>query len=97
MSAHRDVGAFGDRAAGYEQGWLGRMHHDIASQAARLILSLDTTPQRVLDVGCGTGYLLRLLARMYPHSTALAGIDPASFMIELASTMADDERLRERR
>jgi len=59
---HRDVAAFDERAPGYEQGWRGRLHHDIAGRAAKLAVSVHATPRRVLDVGCGTGYLLRLLA-----------------------------------
>ncbi len=31
---HRDVAAFGERAPGYERGWRGRLHHDIARRAA---------------------------------------------------------------
>jgi len=46
----------------------------------------------VLDIGCGTGYLLRLLARQWPQE--LAGIDPAPSMIEAAAGPARDERLR---
>ena len=91
---HRDVAAFDERAPGYEQGWRGRLHHDIAGRAAKLAVSVHATPRRVLDVGCGTGYLLRLLARRCPHATELAGIDPAPSMIEAAEGAASDQRLR---
>jgi ubiquinone/menaquinone biosynthesis C-methylase UbiE len=91
---HRDVAAFEERAAGYEEGWRGRLHHDIADRTAVLALSANAVPQRVLDVGCGTGYLLRLLARQWPQATELAGIDPAPSMIEAAAGSARDERLR---
>jgi len=91
---HRDVAAFDERAPGYEQGWLGRMHQDIAVRAADLALSVHAAPGRVLDVGCGTGYLLRLLARRCPQATELAGIDAAPSMIEAAEQAADDRRLR---
>jgi ubiquinone/menaquinone biosynthesis C-methylase UbiE len=57
-------------------------------------VSKDATPRRVLDVGCGTGYLLRLLAARYPQAAELAGIDAAPAMIETAEQAADDERLR---
>jgi len=91
---HRDVAAFDERAPGYEQGWRGRMHQDIAVRAADLALSVHAAPGRVLDVGCGTGYLLRLLARRCPQATELAGIDAAPSMIEAAEQAADDRRLR---
>jgi ubiquinone/menaquinone biosynthesis C-methylase UbiE len=70
------------------------MHHDIAGRAAELAVSVDAAAQRVLDVGCGTGYLLRLLAVRYPHAAELAGVDPAPSMIETAKQATDDPRLR---
>ena len=76
--------AFEDRAAGYEEGWRGRLHHDIADRTALAAASVVGAPERVLDLGCGTGYLLRLLARQWPQATELAGIDPAPAMIEAA-------------
>ena len=88
MPPHRDVAAFGERAPGYEQGWRGRMHHDIADRVADLALSAGATPQRVLDVGCGTGYLLRQLASRLPDASELAGIDAAPAMIETARLAA---------
>jgi len=91
---HRDVAAFEDRAAGYQEGWRGRLHNDIIGRTAVLALSASTAPRRVLDIGCGTGYLLRLLARQWPQATELAGIDPAPSMIEAAAGPARDERLR---
>jgi ubiquinone/menaquinone biosynthesis C-methylase UbiE len=91
---YRDVAAFDDRALGYEQGWRGRMHHDIAGRAAELAVSVHAAPRRVLDIGCGTGYLLRLLAERCPQATELAGIDAAPSMIGAAERAADDLRLR---
>jgi ubiquinone/menaquinone biosynthesis C-methylase UbiE len=91
---HRDVAAFDERAPGYEQGWRGRLHHDIAGRAAELAVSVHPAPGRVLDIGCGTGYLLRLLARRYPEATDLAGIDAAPSMIDAAERAADERRMR---
>ena len=94
MPPHRDVAAFEERAASYEQGWLGRLHHEIADRTAALAVSVCAAPQRVLDVGCGTGYLLRQLARQWPQASGLAGIDPAPAMIDAAARAASDQRLR---
>jgi ubiquinone/menaquinone biosynthesis C-methylase UbiE len=91
---HRDVAAFDERAPGYEQGWRGRMHHDIAAGTAELAVSACPSPVRVLDVGCGTGYLLRLLAARYPEAAELTGIDAAPSMIKAAEQAAEDGRLR---
>jgi ubiquinone/menaquinone biosynthesis C-methylase UbiE len=90
----RDVAAFGQRAPGYDQGWLGRMHHEIADRTADLALSRVPAPRRILDVGCGTGYLLGRLAIRLPQAAELTGIDAAAAMIKVAGAAADDGRLR---
>jgi ubiquinone/menaquinone biosynthesis C-methylase UbiE len=94
------VEAFDERSAGYEQGWLGRLHHEIADRTADVALAVAPSPARILDVGCGTGYLLRLLASRYPEAAELAGVDPAPGMIKVAAASAapgapaGDERLK---
>lgn len=93
VARDRDIAAFDARALGYERGWLGRVHHDIADRTADLALSLVPAPRRVLDVGCGTGYLLRRLARRCPEAAVLAGVDPAPAMIGAARAAAADGRL----
>src|SRR5580700_5015538 len=85
---YRDVAAFDERAAGYDQGWLGRLHHDIADRTAEIALTATSAPERVLDVGCGSGYLLRLLAGRCPGTAGLAGIDAAPGMIKVAAASA---------
>ncbi|OBG67224.1 MULTISPECIES: class I SAM-dependent methyltransferase [unclassified Mycobacterium] len=93
MPPHRDVAAFDERAAGYDRGWRGRLHHEIADRTAHLAVATVTAPEYVLDVGCGTGYLLRLLARRYPNAKHLSGIDAAPQMVAVARTLARDPRL----
>lgn len=70
------------------------MHRDIATRTADMALSLDGSPRRVLDVGCGTGFLLRLLAERLPEAEDLAGIDAAAGMIDVAQSGGHDLRLR---
>ena len=92
MPPRRDLAAFEDRAPKYDSGWLGKMHHEIADRTTTLALQAVPSPQRILDVGCGTGYLLRQLAERAPEAIELAGIDPAPAMIDTASnasTMRD--------
>jgi ubiquinone/menaquinone biosynthesis C-methylase UbiE len=90
---YRDLAAFDDRARSYDQGWRGRLHHVISERTAALAAATVAAPQHVLDVGCGTGYLLRVLAGHYPGAQALAGIDAAPNMIETAERITDDKRL----
>jgi ubiquinone/menaquinone biosynthesis C-methylase UbiE len=90
---YRDVEAFDDRARSYDQGWRGRLHHAISDRTAALAAAAAASPQHVLDVGCGTGYLLRVLAAHYPTARQLAGIDAAPNMVETAERLTDDERL----
>jgi ubiquinone/menaquinone biosynthesis C-methylase UbiE len=90
----RDVAAFEARASSYEHGWRGRLHHEIVDRTAALALSVAAEPALVLDVGCGTGYLLRRLAASYRSGRGLLGVDPAPSMIEEARRGTDDERLR---
>lgn len=94
MTGDRDVAAFDRRAPGYEDGWRGRLHHDIADRAADLAKACAPNAKRVLDVGCGTGYLLRRLADAMPSAEVLRGIDPAPAMIRVAESRATDPRLR---
>jgi ubiquinone/menaquinone biosynthesis C-methylase UbiE len=94
MTRDRDIAAFDARAGGYEGGWLGRLHQQIADRTAELALAVAPAPQRILDVGCGTGYLLRELAARCPRAVELVGVDPAGGMIAAARAAADDDRLR---
>jgi len=90
---YRDVAAYDDRAGDYDRGWRGRLHHTIGDRTAALATSTVARPQRVLDVGCGTGYLLRALACHYQGAVEFAGIDAAPNMIETARSLTDDQRL----
>ena len=94
MARDRDVAAFGERAQGYDEGRLGQLHHQIADRTADLALTCVPAPRRILDVGCGTGYLLGRLAARAPQAEALAGIDAAPAMIRVATDAATDDRLR---
>lgn len=93
MVRDRDVAAFHERAAGYEGGSRGRMHRDIADRVADIAESSLREPERVLDVGCGTGYLLRRLAERFPGATTLSGVDAAPGMVQVAEATATDPRL----
>lgn len=69
------------------------MHRDIVLRTLAVALRVHDTPRRVLDIGCGTGLLLRVLVERVPTVERLVGIDPASGMIEVARSLIDDPRL----
>jgi ubiquinone/menaquinone biosynthesis C-methylase UbiE len=88
------VAAFDQRAATYDQGRHGGLHHQISRRTATLVLAQPEPPRRVLDIGCGTGYLLRLLADRLPDATELVGVDPAPRMVATALAGTADQRIR---
>ena len=53
-------------------------------------LPLVMSAERVLDVGCGTGELLRL-TREAGHTGRLCGLDPAAAMLQVARARTDVE------
>jgi ubiquinone/menaquinone biosynthesis C-methylase UbiE len=71
----------------------GRLHHQISERTASLAVATVAAPDRVLDVGCGTGYLLRELLSRYPDAEQLVGIDAAPAMVKTANAIAQDDRL----
>src|SRR5271166_6255729 len=78
----RDVEHFERWSSTYErsrfQQYLDRLHQMILDSAAT-----DRKPERILDVGCGTGRLLRSAIARWPMAEAI-GIDPAQGMLEVA-------------
>lgn len=54
---------------------------------------MHPAPSRVLDVGCGTGYLLRVLADRCPGTVEFVGIDAATAMVDAAAAASVDRRI----
>ena len=52
------------------------------------ILPPETSPRRILDAGCGTGYGARLLRERWPQ-THITGVDFAPAMLTLAQDASD--------
>lgn len=80
----RDIDSFDRRAGSYERDWRSQFHAIVVARSAQVALDAVADPGVVLDVGCGTGALLRTLAERLPASVALCGVDPAPAMLETA-------------
>jgi ubiquinone/menaquinone biosynthesis C-methylase UbiE len=81
----RNVARFGRWAETYDRSLLqrfvlGPVQEAVAARAA----VVSPSPRSVLDVGCGTGQLLRRFARRFPGA-ALTGIDPSPEMVRAAA------------
>src|SRR5215471_5979753 len=89
VTKHRekDIERFDQWASSYENSWMQRAFFDQTHQAV-LALAAGTIhqPESVLDVGCGSGRLLRRAYRYWPDAH-LIGIDPAPGMIEKAKLL----------
>ncbi len=83
----KDVERFDQWSSTYENSWLQRAFFDQTHQAAlALAAGIIHQPESVLDVGCGTGRLLRRAYRYWPEAQ-LIGVDPAHGMIEKAKLL----------
>jgi ubiquinone/menaquinone biosynthesis C-methylase UbiE len=83
----KDVERFGQWASRYEQSWLQQFFFDSAHQATlALAASVVHRSESVLDVGCGTGKLLRRAGTHWPEAQ-LIGVDAADGMIEVAKRL----------
>jgi len=84
---------FYDRQArGYDRRW--QRYQATTHQA--LLAHLDGSFRRVLDVGCGTGALLRRLLERYPEAEGI-GLDVSSAMLDVARRRLAGHHARLRR
>lgn len=82
----KDVERFGRWASTYEQSSMQRWLFGPAHKRMLDLLAAygpATAPQQVVDVGCGTGRLLRAVELRWPEA-GLIGVDAAAGMVEEA-------------
>ncbi len=80
-----DIQTFNRRAATYEK---SRRQNLIFDRVQKIVLTLTCRdkPETVLDVGCGTGRLLRKVKEQWSDAN-LIGVDPAESMIAEAKQL----------
>lgn len=82
---HRhDLATDDEIAADYDVGRRGRWRAKVAARSADVALANTPVPLRVLDVGCGTGVLLREMVDRLPNVLEIAGVDPSEGMLRIA-------------
>jgi SAM-dependent methyltransferase len=80
----RAVTPFDRRAATYDHSVLQPVFYlPVQQHALRLAACQLPRPRRILDVGCGTGTLLRQAAQRFPEAD-LVGVDVAGAMVKTA-------------
>lgn len=85
-----DIGHFEHWSRTYEQSWMQRLVFDPAHLAALdAVKSTGTGPSTLLDIGCGTGRLLRDAHARWPQAR-LIGVDPAAGMVAVARELTPD-------
>ncbi|HEV7192911.1 MAG TPA: class I SAM-dependent methyltransferase [Jatrophihabitantaceae bacterium] len=89
MADNRDIAQFNARAADYEAGPRALWHSVIVNRSADVALTAVPVPLRVLDVGCGSGALLRQMNARLPNALELIGVDPAIEMVRIARERAE--------
>jgi ubiquinone/menaquinone biosynthesis C-methylase UbiE len=86
--SHGDVERFSRWAPKYDRHYLQRLVFEPVQKAVlELALREVPHPSAILDVGCGTGRLLRAAADQFPDAR-LDGVDAAEGMIEQAKASA---------
>ena len=88
MAGPEDVERFDRWAATYERHWMQRAIFDpVQATALDLAAAAIPDPAAVLDIGCGTGRLLRRARARFPNAR-LEGVDAAPEMVRRGAELA---------
>jgi ubiquinone/menaquinone biosynthesis C-methylase UbiE len=83
------IQSFNRRSRMYEDSWLQQLYFDHIHEDVLRLAATEPAPRDVLDIGCGTGRLLRKIRERDPNAL-LMGVDPAEGMIEKARQLMPD-------
>jgi ubiquinone/menaquinone biosynthesis C-methylase UbiE len=81
-----DIQVFDRRSSSYEHALTQQLFFDRIHRHALALVPDGANLASILDIGCGTGRLLRKAARKWPQA-GLTGVDPAKGMIEQAEKL----------
>jgi ubiquinone/menaquinone biosynthesis C-methylase UbiE len=84
-----DVEKFDRWSSTYETSWLQRLYFDRIHKGVLTLTNVESAPVCIVDIGCGTGRLLRKIRERWPHAR-LIGVDPAEGMVRKAREMMPD-------
>jgi len=83
---NKDVQEFNRRSMTYEDSWEQGIFFDRVHNAVLDLVENHANPKNIVDVGCGTGRLLRKARERWPCAQ-LIGVDPADGMVEKARSL----------
>lgn len=78
-----DAEYWSSRSNTYEQSWMQKVIHDRIHRTVLDLVAAHGTPGVIVDIGCGTGRLLRQAGARWPGAKRI-GVDAASGMIAIA-------------
>jgi ubiquinone/menaquinone biosynthesis C-methylase UbiE len=86
-----DVQSFERRSGTYENSFFQGLFFDRIHRVALDAVPAGLPPESILDIGCGTGRLLRKAAVRWP-TAKLTGVDPAEGMVKEARRLTPQAR-----
>jgi ubiquinone/menaquinone biosynthesis C-methylase UbiE len=89
ITNNNDREKFNEWSKTYERSFMQWLLFDRIHRGVLHHLPANFTPSHILDIGCGTGRLLRRMHTKWP-SAVLVGVDPSEGMIEQAHTLTPE-------